>query len=191
VGDPPADGTVVARGLTAEAFLARTGWPARVQLVDGAVVVDRPSEVHDLVAGRIFAKLVTFTGAQAGRGTAGLAVPVTVTADNVYAPDVWWARPGRPDAEAKRLDAVPDLAVEVRSPATWRYDSAAKRRRYGEAGTAELWLVDHQARKVVVHRRSAADSRGFDATFTVPAGEILLSPLLAGFVLDLVDTFRA
>jgi Uma2 family endonuclease len=120
---------------------------------------------------------------------------VTVNDTNVYAPDVWWARDGRPDTSdstsgGHRLDVVPDLAVEVRSPATWRHDSGPKRRRYGEAGTAELWLVDHQARKITVHRRSSAGSTGFDATLTVVVGELLVSPLLPGFSLDLEDTFR-
>jgi Uma2 family endonuclease len=165
-----------------------------VQLVDGAVVVDSPAAAHQLVVGTIFAKLVTFTGGQPGRGVAGLALAVTVDDTNVYAPDVWWARDGRPDAPpsppgAHRL-VVPDLAVEVRSPATWRHDSGPKRRRYGEAGTAELWLVDHQARKITVHRRSSAEARAFDTSLTVTVGELLVSPLLPGFSLDLEDTFR-
>ena len=166
-----------------------------MQLVEGACVVDAPAPAHRLVAGNVFAKLVTFTGATPGRGVAGLALAVTVDSANVYAPDVWWARDGRPDALPDRLDVVPDLAVEVRSPATWRYDSGPKRRRYGEAGTAELWLVDHQARRIVVHRRSSAaspssGSDGFDTTLTVVAGELLVSHLLPGFSLDLEEVFR-
>ena len=180
---------MLAKGLTAEQFRARD-WPAKVELVDGAVVVEAPAEAHQVVGADIFAKLVIFTGAKAGRGVCGLPVDVTVNAGNVYSPDVWWARDGRPDAAAKRLDAVPDLAVEVRSPATWRYDSGPKRRRYGEAGTAELWLVDPQARRIVVHRRSSAMSEGFDSTLTATVGELLLSPLLAGFSLDLEELFR-
>jgi Uma2 family endonuclease len=186
---PIADGTVLAKGLTVEQFQARE-WPARVQLVDGAVVADVPADAHQAVVGNIFAKLVTFTGGAPGRGVAGLAVPVMVDAANVYAPDVWWAREGRPDATAGRLDVVPDLAVEVRSPATWRHDSGAKRRHYGEAGTAELWLVDPQARRILVHKRTSVESTGFDATRTVTVGDLLLTPLLDGFFLDLEQTFK-
>ncbi|HVF14253.1 MAG TPA: Uma2 family endonuclease [Acidimicrobiales bacterium] len=167
-----------------------------MQLVDGAVVVDAPAAAHRAVAGNIFAKLAVFTGGQAERGVAGLALDVTVNPGNVYAPDVWWAREGRPDAAAGRLDAVPDLAVEVRSPATWRYDSGPKRRHYGEAGTAELWLVDPQARRIVVYRRSSTGpclpgGGGFADSFTVTVGELLLSPLLPGFSLDLDQIFTA
>ncbi len=161
-----------------------------MQLVEGAAVVDAPGAAHQAVAGNVFAKLVAFTGAEPGRGTTGLPVAVTVGARDVYAPDVWWARDGRPDAAAGRLDSVPDLAVEVRSPATWRYDSGPKRRRYGMAGTAELWLVDHQARRITVHRRSSAGSSGFDSSLTVTVGELLVSPLLPGFSLDLDEVFQ-
>ena len=161
----------------------------RVELVEGAAVVDAPGAAHQAVAGHIFAKLIAFTGAKPGRGTVGLPVAVVVGARDVYAPDVWWAREGRPDTAAGRLDSVPDLAVEVRSPGTWRYDSGPKRRRYGMAGTAELWLVDPQARKITVHRRSSADANGFDASFSVVVGEFLVSPLLPGFSLDLEQIF--
>ncbi len=192
--DGPTDGTVLAKGLDAGAFLVRSasGWPggAKVQLVEGAAVVDAPGAAHQAVAGNVFARLVAFTGAKPGRGTVGLAVAVAVGTRDVYAPDVWWAREGRPDAAAGRLDAVPDLAVEVRSPATWRYDSGPKRRRYGMAGTAELWLVDPQARRIVVHRRSSVESKNFDSSFTVTAGELLVTPLLDGFSLDLEEVFR-
>ena len=119
-----------------------------------------------------------------------MGVEVTVDPANVYVPDVWWARAGRPDAGANRLDAVPDLAVEVRSPATWRFDTGVKLRRYGGAGTAELWLIDHQARRIVVHRRTSVEGRGFDDTLTVTAGELLVSPLLPGFSLDLDEILR-
>lgn len=190
---PIADGTVLAKGLTVEQFRARE-WPAKVQLVDGAVVADVPADAHQTVAGNIFAKLVTFTGGAPGRGVAGLALPVMVNATNVYAPDVWWAREGRPDTSPGtgdgRLAVVPDLAVEVRSPATWRHDSGAKRKHYGEAGTAELWLVDPPARRVVVHRRTSADAAGFDVTRTVTVGDLLLTPLLDGFFLDLEQAFK-
>jgi Uma2 family endonuclease len=194
VADAPTDGTVLAKGLDAGAFLVRSasGWPAgvKVQLVEGAAVVDAPGPAHQAVAGNIFAKLVAFTGAKPGRGTAGLPVAVVAGARDVYAPDVWWAREGRPDVAAGRLDSVPDLAVEVRSPATWRYDSGPKRRRYGVAGTAELWLVDPQAKKITVHRRTTAESTTFDDTEVVTAGELLVTPLLPGFSLDLAEVFR-
>ena len=72
---PVADGTVLAKGLDAGAFLVRvaSGWPAgvKVQLVEGAAVVDAPGAAHQAVAGNVFAKLVAFTGRRAGPGDDG------------------------------------------------------------------------------------------------------------------------
>lgn len=36
----------------------------------------------------------------------------------------------------------PQLAVEVRSESTWRFDVGPKKRVYEEAGLGEQWLVD-------------------------------------------------
>lgn len=52
------------------------------------------------------------------------------------------------------LDFVPDLAVEVRSPSTWRYDTTVKFRLYEVAGVGEVWLVDTASKSVLVSRRS-------------------------------------
>ena len=62
---------------------------------------------------------------------------------------------------------MPDLAVEVRSPSTWRFDIGTKKRGYEAAGLGELWLVDTVGDRVIVHRRSHPDAVEFDVTFEV------------------------
>ena len=51
--------------------------------------------------------------------------------------------------------SLPDLAIEIRSPSTWRYDIGAKKSVYEREGLPELWLVDGDANVVLVFRRSA------------------------------------
>ena len=55
-------------------------------------------------------------------------------------------RPGAPGA----IDRVPDLVVEVLSPATRANDLGPKRRAYLDGGVSELWPVDPAARTVLV-----------------------------------------
>ncbi len=43
---------------------------------------------------------------------------------------------------------VPILVIEVASPSTVRYDRGLKRRAYQDAGVAEYWIVDPEARLV-------------------------------------------
>ena len=84
---------------------------------------------------------------------------------------------------------MPDLAVEVRSPSTWRYDVGAKKDGYERHGLPELWLVDTEARSVLVYRRERAQSATFDVSLEVGAGEQLTSPLLPGFALPVDEIF--
>ena len=51
--------------------------------------------------------------------------------DNCFSPDVLWYRAGRePGRSRVRPQPLPDIAVEIRAPSTWRYDIGPKKRRY-------------------------------------------------------------
>jgi Uma2 family endonuclease len=76
---------------------------------------------------------------------------------------------------------VPDLIVEVSSPATRDNDLRPKRRRYLQAGVRELWLVDPRDRSVRVV--DAAGERRLHGDDT------LESPLLAGFAMGVAELF--
>jgi Uma2 family endonuclease len=65
------------------------------------------------------------------------------------------------DLDAPRAPRMPDLAVEVRSPATWVYDVGPKRDLYERHGLRELWLADTASRTLLIYRRSQEQS-GFD-----------------------------
>ena len=57
-------------------------------------------------------------------------------------------------AREASLQPLPDIAVEIRSPSTWRFDIGPKKRRYEQHGLPELWLVDLDADVVLMFRRS-------------------------------------
>ena len=125
-----------------------------------------------------------------GHGEAGIPVDVRLDDHNVYAPDVWWVPENdRPSADAKRLAGPPGLAVEVRSPSTWRYDLGTKRSTYERLGLGELWLVDTESKSVLVYGRSSPEATTFDVALELEAGEVLTTPLLPGFSLDLGELF--
>jgi Uma2 family endonuclease len=109
---------------------------------------------------------------------------------NVYAPDVvWYSQERIPTDPDIRPQAMPDLAVEIRSPSTWRYDVGAKKAGYERAGLPELWLVDTAADEVLVFRRSAPAARTFDIALELTQDDVLESPLLEGFALPLDRLF--
>ena len=117
-------------------------------------------------------------------------IDVQMSEHDVYGPDVVWFRQERvpSDWEAKHQE-MPDLAVEIRSPGTWRFDIGRKKDSYEAGGMPELWLVDTQAETVSVHRRSAPAVAGYDVQLVVGRGERLVSPMLRGFALDVATLF--
>lgn len=73
---------------------------------------------------------------------------------------------------------VPDLVVEVLSPATRANDLGAKRELYLGAGVGELWLTDPDAATIVRVRRDAPDER-------LARGDQLESAAFPGLALSL------
>ncbi len=176
--------------LTAEEYFALPPTEKRTQLIDGEVVVTEPSVRHQRIASEIFRRLANWLADHPGHGEAGIPVDVHLDDWNVFAPDVWWVpEPARPTRDAKRIVGPPALAVEVRSPSTWRYDVGAKMRTYERLGLAELWLVDTEADSVLVYRRSSPEAAEFDVALELGAGDTLTPPLIPGFALDLAALF--
>jgi Uma2 family endonuclease len=182
--------TVAQQHMTAEEYMAWDG-PRGTNLVDGEVVMPQPRGLHQHVMGTIYVALRLWTDAAAGRGWAVPPIDVSLDDVNIYAPDVLWYRAGRelpsPDI---RPQPLPDLAAEVRSPSTWRYDVGAKKAAYERYGLPELWLVDSAASEVLVFRRSTPQTAVFDVSLQLAAGDTLTSPLLPGFTLAVADAFR-
>lgn len=176
--------------LTAEEYFALPPTEQRTQLINGEVVVTEASLRHQRITGEIYVELRNWLRSNPGTGEAGIPVNVHLDDHNVYAPDVWWvpedARPGR---DAQRIVGPPALAVEVRSPSTWRYDVGTKRATYERLGLSELWLVDTKANSVLVYRRSSSKATTFDMALELEAGQVLTTPLIPGFALDLGELF--
>jgi Uma2 family endonuclease len=119
-------------------------------------------------------------------------MPVDVHLDdlNAYAPDVSWVReervPGPVDAG---IAGPPDLAVEVRSPSTGRYDVGTKKGVYEVTALPEPWLVDTKADSVLVYRASSAEAETFDVALELGGADQLGSPLLPGLAIDPDELF--
>jgi Uma2 family endonuclease len=115
--------------LTAGEYFALDLPERHTQLINGEIVVNEPSIRHSRILLELVSQLRAWCGADPGRGEAGISVDVHLDDLNVYAPDVWWVREERiPSRDALRIVGPPDLAVEVRSPSTWRYDVGTKKR---------------------------------------------------------------
>ncbi|MGI8945409.1 MAG: Uma2 family endonuclease [Thermoleophilaceae bacterium] len=178
--------------MTAEEFmelpLPEHGRPW--SLVEGEVVMNHPTPLHGRVQTRLIVALADWIRAGSNRGEVFVPLDVRIDDRNVYAPDVLWYAHGRaPGTDAKPIVRMPDLAVEVRSPSTWRYDIGVKKAGYEREGLRELWLVDTAADELLLFRRSAADAAAFDIALQLAGNDTLTSPRLPRFALVLDELF--
>lgn len=184
-----------AERLTAEEFLAR---PPRElgrpwNLIDGRALPSEGSARRSHAQGEVLFGIERWAREERpGRGHAMPPLSVRLDELNVYAPDVMWYAddrlPGDPDSPAPY--PMPDIAVQVRSPWTWRFDVGHKKTRYEYHGLPELWLVDTSAKSVLVFRRSIPQAADFDVALELFGDDELASPLLPGFALPAADVFR-
>jgi Uma2 family endonuclease len=151
---------------------------------DGEIVIMPPSGSE---TGRRNASLIVQIGRWAdedGTGvtfdsSAGFLLPNGA----MRAPDVAWIDKHRWEALTPRqrerfAPLCPDFVVELRSPSDARADAEAKMDEYMTCACALAWLIDPQAREVVVYRPGAVETLRDPATVS---GE----PVLPGFTLDL------
>ena len=175
--------------LSIEEFL-RGDWPPGAQLIDGEVIVNDPTLRHQRICKRFLIALDRWTMQGEGRGEVGYGGNWAVAPGQLYQPDVWWVPGDRTlDELAPRHDAPPAVVVEVRSPGTWRFDVGRKKQVYEAAGVRELWLVDTPVSTVLIFRRGAPESVGFDDDAEIGPGDTLASPLLPGFALEIDELF--
>jgi Uma2 family endonuclease len=177
--------------MTADEYFAVSVEGDRMQLVDGVMIVNEPVLLlHNIAQVRILNALANWVEAAAERGFASTPIDVVVDEHNVFGPDVvWLSEESVPTRVGERLKGLPDLAVEVRSPSTWRYDIGKKRAAYERAGQPELWLVDTASKTIIVCWRSTKDATSFDIELELAEGDELTSPQLPGFSLPVERVF--
>ena len=180
----------VAERMTADQYLAieqeTRGW----ELIAGEVVVEEASWRHQRVATRLLGAISGWISSGEARGEAIMPLDVKIDDENVFALDLlWYAAPNVPANLDVRPYPMPDLAIEVRSPSTWRYDLGTKKSKYESRGLTELWLVDTESQTVLVFRRSKSVIQSFDIALEPVRGQTLTSPQLPGFELALSGLF--
>ena len=127
------------------------------EIIEGVFyAMTKPRAFHQAMSGRIYRHVSSyFEGNQGGPGgwwilpEPGIELPGTLE----ISPDVaGWKRerlPTLPKDAPLRL--VPDWVCEVLSPSTLRHDLMIKKPYYARVGVPFLWIVDPDARVLLVH----------------------------------------
>ncbi len=178
--------------MTVEEFDAATAAdPRRSELIDGEIVVNEPRFGHARLQIKLGTALEVWRQLAPDRATVAGPTEVRLTPHDAYGPDLVVCRPRPNLTERGRLDELPLICVEIRSPATWRYDIGRKKSVYEAKGVPELWLVDGFTGVLLVFRRSAPGVDYFDVALELDLTGTLTSPLLPGFELALSELFES
>jgi len=135
---------------TIEELLALPDDGLRHELLDGEhVVTPAPELPHQAILRELFAALQHALGGQDELVLFWSPADIVLGPKALVQPDLFVVRKAAGRRLRKWSDVgVPVLAVEVLSPSTASRDRGKKRRIYQEAGVAEYWIVDFDARLV-------------------------------------------
>ena len=173
--------------LTYEDY-ARLPDDERYELIEGKLIpMPSPKEIHQALSGTLFMSVGMFVRV-AGLGRIYFApFDVILSATNVVQPDLIFISSSRAHIITEdNIRGAPDLLVEILSPSTAGYDRTTKRDLYERHGVPEYWLVDPYAKTITVLILGAD---GYRAYAVFGEGDILTSPTLAGFALNLSELF--
>ncbi len=162
----------------------------RWELLNGELIMPpSPTIAHQRVSRRLERRLDTFVE-ERGLGEVFYAPCDVVLSDvNVVQPDLLFVSTEQAHIITREnIRGAPDLVVEILSPSTASRDWRDKLDLYAEHGVKEYWVVDPDAQRVWV---MAQREGGFDEVGTYGSGDVLTSPTLEGFTVDLDEIFQA
>ncbi len=162
--------------LNAEDFARLPNDGFRYEIIAGELYMSpSPKARHQYLLGELYYRLRAYLAAHP-LGRAYVApFDVHFGGEDIVQPDLIFIRQERVKALVKDwIYGVPDLLVEVLSPATeTRLDRQAKYHLYETRGVADYWLADPERRRWETYRLSAgkyqqAANLGGDDIFTTP-----------------------
>ncbi|MCU0754974.1 MAG: Uma2 family endonuclease [Xanthomonadales bacterium] len=185
--------------FTLEHYLS---WPEqeRWQLLDGKahamapplikhqrVVIELGRQLANQLLGKPCSALVAPVGVALPKPGAAQARSRSERIDTVFEPDVVVVCDPTKIGE-RYIRGAPDFVVEVLSPSSAAFDQIDKRRRYGQAGVRELWLIDIDAGLITVWRQNGEDFGAPEFRYAEGVIEVAALPGIAlelDFLLDL------
>lgn len=160
---------------------------ALAELLEGELLMTpAPSLEHQRIVGRLFAALAPYVAG--GRIGEILLSPIDVhlPSGDIVEPDLVFVGKAHSAILRDTIRGVPDLVIEVVSPARPERDLLVKRGLYERNGIGEYWIVTPETRsvEVLIRKDGRYDSHGW-----FEAADTLTSPTLPGFSLPLTAIF--
>jgi Uma2 family endonuclease len=143
------------------------------ELIDGELLeVEVPNGAHEGLVALLAYFLVGWARSSGGGRALGSGYKVRITDKRGVMPDLQFFRTGNlpRNQDVGLVSGHPDLAVEIVSPSSVRYDRVTKMRWYASIGVPEYWIVDpcaHTLERLVLEgdRYAIADALAEDSVF--------------------------
>ncbi|HEU5432296.1 MAG TPA: Uma2 family endonuclease [Thermomicrobiales bacterium] len=159
----------------------------QIELIDGVVyVTPAPRPAHERISQNINYLLERFVRPGDIGWMFTAPVDVRLSDHDVVQPDLLFIREDRLHIVGDvTINGAPDLVVEILSPGTRARDLGAKRDLYARSGVREYWLVDPEARTIVMLTLRG----GRYEEISADAAGALHSALLPGLVVESTAVF--
>ena len=160
----------------------------RYELIDGELImVPAPKVTHQRNSRKIGTPLDIFIIDNDLGEVFYAPTDVVLSNTDVVQPDILFVSKERSYIVTEdNIRGAPDLVVEVLSPSTAQRDRTLKRTLYALHGVPEYWQADTDAKNVTV---LALDNGDYKVAGIYGEGQTLVSPLLAGFTLEIDRIF--
>jgi Uma2 family endonuclease len=158
------------------------------ELIDGELVeVEVPTHVHERMVALFCFFLEAWARKNGGGRTFASGAKVRVSDSRGVMPDVQFYRAGNePSGSGGR--GRPDIAIEILSSSSVRYDRVVKLAYYASIGVPEYWLVDTASRTV---ERLVLDGERYAIAGALGGDEVLTTSSFEGLAIPLADLWRA
>jgi len=162
---------------------------APYQLIGGCLVKEpAPIPYHQILSSRLEFELMKFVEERDLGQVLNAPTDVYLSDTEVYQPDILFISKERMSIiGAKKIEAAPDLVIEILSPSSAYYDLRHKMRVYESSGAREYWIVDPIEKSIEVYQNGA---NGFSLAGKAKDAGLIHSVLLGGFNVDLEKVFR-
>ena len=160
----------------------------RYELLDGELImVLAPRTAHQRTSRDILIPINTFV-AENDLGEVFIAPCDVVLSDtDVVQPDLLFVSKERSHIITEdNIRGAPDLVIEILSPSTAQCDRTLKRTLYALHGVPEYWQADTDAKIAMV---LTLDNGEYKVAGIYGEGQMLVSPLLQGFTLEIDKIF--
>ncbi len=145
-----AEPVLVREGMTVEEYLAMPETTTPHNLIEGRLFMSAPpTPRHQEIVLELVSRLHVHAKAAGGRAYVS-PTDFMLGDGTVVQPDIGYISPDRLDIVQERVVGAPDIAIEVLSPGTRRFDRVRKLRTYEKNGVREVWLVDPDSQTVIL-----------------------------------------